>query len=166
MLLIRKLRSKFDVFFFHFSSLQWSFLQLGRPGAPIGGGTASYSGTKNSYSYTSYAVNSAQYQGNAVVRGLVFHRGKAATNAGMWDGRASGTTPDAFANSGPAEPADGPRVWTGAPLKSWWGVYLDDFVSKVAEYTPNNCAASAKQTVTQWTVTYGLNVIYHLLKFS
>lgn len=144
------------------------------------------------YSYPTYSVASAAYTGTAVVKGLVFHRGKAATNAGMYDmnqaysGRYSGSNnqkswsaPDAasaakmtmrtnaFIYNASAPYTTSPSSlpdWAGAPIKSWWGVYLSDPqlggshpVMGASDprrlYIPAFCPNSVKTTTRTWTVT-------------
>lgn len=80
-------------------------------------------------------MNPAPYQGNATVKNLVFHRGKAGSNAGPW-----GT----------------------APLKMWWGMYLNDYQSGEGMHYPTVCPNEVRTSKieTRWTVTTTTPVYY------
>ena len=128
---------------------QWSFLQLGRPGAPRGG----LPGGLQSYTYSSYAVNPAAYEGTAIVKNLIFHRGKAAPNTGMVDGMSSA---DLAAGISFTPNTPGYQYTSGkytAPVKSWWGMYVYDYMGLAAGYKPAKCGTQPDVTTVKWEKT-------------
>ena len=97
-------------------------------------------------------MNPAAYEGKALVKDLVFHRGKAPPNTGYYDG-----------DSGGADKGN-------APVKSFWGIYVDDYQGSKAMYDPKTCAqpvvtSSAKWSQTTTTVIQYTNNILRQLIF-